>query len=56
MPVVIDEFEVVPAAEQPQQPTAAAGAPKPGAAAAPPQEIERVVRRLCERAMRLRAH
>jgi len=57
MPVVINEFEVVPAAESPQAPSAAAKAETPSAWAAPtPQDIEQVVRRACERAKRLRAH
>ena len=57
MPVVINEFEVVPAAE-PAQVSAGAGAgEKPSASAEPaPQDIERVLRRTWERAMRLRAH
>jgi len=57
MPVVINEFEVVPAAEPPQNASGAARTDKPPAAAAPtPQDIERVVRRAHERALRLRAH
>ena len=57
MPVVINEFEVVPASEPAQETKAAARAEKPPAAAAStPEDIERALRRACERAMRLRAH
>ncbi len=58
MPVVINEFEVVPAAEPPQESSVAPGAKKPPAAAVQqsPQEIARVLRRVFDRAMRLRAH
>ena len=57
MPVVINEFEVVPAAEPPPNASGAAKKDAPPAAAGPsPQGIERVVRRAHERAVRLRAH
>ena len=56
MPVLINEFEIVPAAEPaPESGTAATSKP-PAAAAATPQDLERVLRRLRERAARLRAH
>ena len=57
MPVVINEFEIVPAAEPTKEPSPAAATEKQAAtSAAPPREIDRVLRRLRERAMRLRAH
>ena len=57
MPVVINEFEVVPAAEPPRKAGASDASDKPAAAAGPmPQDIESVLRRTWERAMRLRAH
>jgi hypothetical protein len=58
MPVVINEFEVVPAAAPKEGGEGgAAGGEKPAAAGGPtPQDIERMMRRAYERAMRLRAH
>ena len=57
MAVVINEFEIVPASEPPKEPAPAAAAEKQAASsAATPQEIHRVLRRLRDRAMRLRAH
>jgi hypothetical protein len=55
MAVVINEFEVVPGQNQPQQETV------PGQAAAPqasmtPSEVERAVRLQKKRAERVRAH
>jgi len=55
MPVVINEFEVVPA--QPAAEGAAAAPEKPAGAAGPTaQDIERVMQRAHDRAARLRAH
>ena len=56
MPVVINEFEVVPA--QPAAEGGAAAAPdKPAGAAGPTApDIERVMQRAHDRAARLRAH
>ena len=56
MPVVINEFEVVPA--QPAAEGGAAAAPeKPASAAGPTaRDIERVIQRAHDRATRLRAH
>jgi hypothetical protein len=58
MPVVINEFEVVPVAEPSPESSAATGTKKPPATAAQPspQETTRVLRRVFDRAMRLRAH
>ena len=57
MAVVINEFEVVPAAAPKESGGEGAGAEKPAAAGGPtPQDIERMMRRAYERAMRLRAH
>jgi hypothetical protein len=58
MPVVINEFEVVPAADPSPEPSAATGTKKPTTAAAQltPPEITRVLRRVFDRATRLRAH
>jgi len=57
MPVVINEFEIVPAAEPAKEAAPAAGATKPPAsAAATTQEVERALWRIRQRAMRLRAH
>jgi hypothetical protein len=57
MPVVINEFEIVPAAEPPKESAPAAGATKPPAADAVTTEaVERALWRIQRRAMRLRAH
>ena len=53
MSVVINEFEVVPAQQQAQQPQAAAAAP-PGQGEID-EEIRRAMERMRERAQRLRA-
>jgi len=57
MGVVINEFEIVPAAEQPKEAAPAAAATKPPiSAAATTREVERALWRIRLRAMRLRAH
>ncbi len=53
MPVVISEFEVVPAPAS-GEPAADAGQPAP--AGATPLDVEQIVRRARERAERVRAH
>jgi hypothetical protein len=54
MPVVINEFEVIPAPAEtaPAEPAA----PRPAASGLTPHDIEHVVERLAERAERVRAH
>ena len=57
MPVVINEFEIVPAAEPPKESGPAAGATKPPTStAATTGEVERALWRIRQRALRLRAH
>ena len=57
MAVVINEFEIVPASEPPKESAPAAAAEKQASAStATPQEIYRALRRMRDRAMRLRAH
>jgi hypothetical protein len=54
MPVVINEFEVVPAPEAPPRPeTKDHPSTPPGVT---PQDVERIVARTGERAARVRAH
>jgi len=53
MPVVIDEFEVVPAPSS-GEPRAESGQPAP--AGVTPLDVEQIVRRARERAERVRAH
>jgi hypothetical protein len=54
MPVVISEFEVVPAAEPPKErPPVAAEKPAPAATSA---DVERLLHCMHQRAVRLRAH
>lgn len=54
MPVVINEFEVVPAPEAPSRPETTER--PPAAAGLTPQDVERIVARACERLARVRAH
>ncbi len=54
MPVVINEFEVVPAPAEP--PAAGAPADQPAASALTPRDIERIVEHALERGRRVRAH
>jgi hypothetical protein len=57
MTVVINEFEIVPAAEPPKESAPAAEATKqPGSTTAATQEVERTLWRIRQRATRLRAH
>ena len=57
MPVLINEFEIVPAAEPaPESGPAAAGKPPAPPSATGPPDLDRVLRRIRERAARLRAH
>ena len=57
MTVVINEFEIVPAAEPPKEAVPGAEATKPPTSAgATTQEVERALWRIRQRAMRLRAH
>ena len=54
MPVVINEFEVVPAPTE--QGASQEGGERPAASGPTPHDIQRVVEHAIERARRLRAH
>ena len=56
MPVVINEFEIVPSAEPPKESAPTGATKQPGSTTAATEEVERVLWRIRQRAMRLRAH
>jgi hypothetical protein len=57
MPVLINEFEIVPAAEPaPESGTAATGKPPAASSAPTTPDLDCALRRIHERAARLRAH